>query len=282
MRRTSAALLIIFSLLTARSGSQESVSPQAYDVAEAYKIYSLLIPREPSYAFGKDRVMIRQEAVQGGMRRRRSQRGRHPHGTGRGSSSRTQVLSERTSISHVYPASTSVIASCYPHCRLRNRHFCFIPVSVICVALLFVTCGWSQCKPGEPILNLGEFHGCGALCVIIHYAVDARAHWKAPHHPGIEGSQQVGHGFDLCHAGIEPKIVVIRIKNHWHSGVDRSGHGIRRRCQDRAGLDPVATGVFPTIPDSRKRKQLPFIDLEAVGLLGFPCPHPLVKAVRRN
>ena len=68
MRRTSAALLIIFSLLTARSGSQESVSPQAYDVAEAYKIYSLLIPREPSYAFGKDRVMIRQEAVQGGMR----------------------------------------------------------------------------------------------------------------------------------------------------------------------------------------------------------------------
>src|SRR6266568_8445217 len=65
LRTTSAALLFTFSL-TATSGSQVSASPRPYNVAEAYKIYSLLIPREQSYAFGKDRVMIREEAVEGG------------------------------------------------------------------------------------------------------------------------------------------------------------------------------------------------------------------------
>jgi hypothetical protein len=66
LRTINAALLFIFGLLTATSGSQVSTSPQPYNVAEAYKIYSLLIPRESSYAFGKDRVMIRKEAVEGG------------------------------------------------------------------------------------------------------------------------------------------------------------------------------------------------------------------------
>src|SRR6266851_1003302 len=37
---TTAALLFIFSLLTATTGSQDSASPQPYNVAEAYKIYS--------------------------------------------------------------------------------------------------------------------------------------------------------------------------------------------------------------------------------------------------
>ena len=66
LRRTSAAPLFIFSLLTATGGSQVSAHPQPYNIAEAYKIYSLLIPREPSYAFGKDKVLIREEAVEGG------------------------------------------------------------------------------------------------------------------------------------------------------------------------------------------------------------------------
>ena len=64
-RTTSVALLFLFSLVTTNSGSQDTAAPQPYNVAEAYKIYSLLLPREPSYAFGKDKVMIRQEAVQG-------------------------------------------------------------------------------------------------------------------------------------------------------------------------------------------------------------------------
>ena len=40
--------------------------------------------------------------------------------------------------------------------------------------------------------------------------------------------------------------------------------------------------VFPPIPQSCKRKQLPLIYLKAVRLLGFPVSHPLVKPVRGN
>ncbi len=66
LRTTSSALLLVFGLLTTKSGSQDSAAPRLYNVAEAYKIYNLLLPQEPSYAFGKDKVMIRQEAVPGG------------------------------------------------------------------------------------------------------------------------------------------------------------------------------------------------------------------------
>ena len=66
LRTSGAALLFIFSLLRATGGSQISAYPQPYNIAEAYKIYSFLIPREPSYAFGRDTVLIREEAVEGG------------------------------------------------------------------------------------------------------------------------------------------------------------------------------------------------------------------------
>lgn len=65
-RTIGVTLLLIFSLLITNSGSQDSASPQPYDVAEAYKIYNLLLPREPSFTFGKENVMIREEAVSGG------------------------------------------------------------------------------------------------------------------------------------------------------------------------------------------------------------------------
>ena len=66
LRNIGVALLFIFSLLKTNSGSQASADPEPYNVAEAYKIYDLLLPQEPSYTFGKDNVMIRQEAVPGG------------------------------------------------------------------------------------------------------------------------------------------------------------------------------------------------------------------------
>ena len=61
------------------------------------------------------------------------------------------------------------------------------------------------------------------------------------------------------------------------------GHGIRGRGQDRAGLDPVAIGVFPTIPHSREREQLP-LDLPQNNMAAWLCPSslPLVKSVRRD
>jgi hypothetical protein len=100
--------------------------------------------------------------------------------------------------------------------------------------------------------------------------------------PGIEGSQQVGGGSDLCHARIKPQIVAVWIEDHGHAVVNGRGHGIRGRGENRAGLNPVAIGVFPTIPKSRKRKQLPLIYLKAKWLFGFPVSLPLVKTVRRD
>ena len=41
-------------------------------------------------------------------------------------------------------------------------------------------------------------------------------------------------------------------------------------------------GVFPTIPHSRKRKQLPLIYFKAKWLLGFSRSHPLVEPIGRN
>jgi hypothetical protein len=134
----------------------------------------------------------------------------------------------------------------------------------------------------ESILNLCEFRRTRAFLVIVRHVVDPSAHGIAPHTLGIAGLQQIGNGFDLCHARIKPEVVAIRVEDDWHSVVDACGHGIRGRGEDRAGLDPVAIGVFPTILQPRKREQLPLIYLKAKWLLGFPVSLPLVKAVRRN
>ena len=65
-------------------------------------------------------------------------------------------------------------------CRLMNRPLYFTHVSVLCVSLLVVPCGWSQCKAGDPV---GHFEGSATssqagkldislnlLCVDGHYA----------------------------------------------------------------------------------------------------------------
>ena len=39
----------------------------------------------------------------------------------------------------------------------------------------------------EPILHLGEFHGCGAFFVVVSYVVDPCADGIAPHQAGIAG-----------------------------------------------------------------------------------------------
>jgi hypothetical protein len=58
-------------------------------------------------------------------------------------------------------------------------------------------------------LSLGKFDLLTALFVIVPRAVNPRAHRIAPHLPGIAGFQQVGYGFDLCHARIEPQNIPI-------------------------------------------------------------------------
>lgn len=66
MRNNGVAVVLVLVLVTTNSRSQDSSSQKPYNSAEAYKIYSLLLPLEPSYGFGKATVMIREEAVQGG------------------------------------------------------------------------------------------------------------------------------------------------------------------------------------------------------------------------
>jgi len=61
LSRTSAALIFAFGLCIAAARSQDSISPELYSDAEAYKIYSLLLPHESPY--GNDVVMIRQETL---------------------------------------------------------------------------------------------------------------------------------------------------------------------------------------------------------------------------
>ena len=92
----------------------------------------------------------------------------------------------------------------------------------------------------------------------------------ASHQPSIVGLQQIGRHSHIPHAGIEPQVVAIWIKDDGHSVMDCCGQRIRGRRQDRAGLHRLAACVLPAVPDSREREQLAFIDFEAVRLLGIP------------
>lgn len=55
-------LLLVVLSITAATG-QEFSAEQPYENADAYKIYSLLLPQQESYAFAKDMLMIQQNAV---------------------------------------------------------------------------------------------------------------------------------------------------------------------------------------------------------------------------
>src|ERR1022692_2326758 len=124
-------------------------------------------------------------------------------------------------------------------------------------------------------LQLDKLHSPRALRVVVSHSIDPRAHRIASHHLGIAGSQQFGRRTHIPHSRIEPKFVTVGIKDYWHSVVDWCGHSIRSRGQNGAGLDCVATGVFPTIPDSRECEKLAFTDHETVRLFCFTGAHPL-------
>jgi hypothetical protein len=76
----------------------------------------------------------------------------------------------------------------------------------------------------ESILNLSEFHGCGAFCIVIHNAVDPSANRIAPHQPSVVGLQQIGSRVHIVHGGVQPQVVGIQIENHWHPVVNARGH----------------------------------------------------------
>lgn len=72
----------------------------------------------------------------------------------------------------------------------------------------------------KTILNLGEFHGRGALFVVVHHVVDPCAHGIAAHQAGIEGLQKFRHRSHILHSRIEPEVIAVRVKDDWHSVVD--------------------------------------------------------------
>src|SRR5438445_12543735 len=60
--RVAAAIVIVTSifLIPAKAAPDSSV-PEPYNVSDAYKIYTLLLPLEESYGFAKDTLMIKEE-----------------------------------------------------------------------------------------------------------------------------------------------------------------------------------------------------------------------------
>lgn len=118
--------------------------------------------------------------------------------------------------------------------------------------------------------------------IIVHHGIDPGTHRKAPHKSRIARLQHFRHRPHIPHSRIQPNLVAPRFENDRHSIVDSRSHSIRRRGQNRAGLQHLAAWVSPAIPQTRKREQLPLVDLETIGLLGLARPHPLVESIRRK
>jgi hypothetical protein len=62
MRVLNSSLVVVMLWISA-TGAQDSSLAKPYESADAYKIYSLLLPQEESYAFAKGTLIIRQETA---------------------------------------------------------------------------------------------------------------------------------------------------------------------------------------------------------------------------
>jgi len=69
-------------------------------------------------------------------------------------------------------------------------------------------------------LIVRHVHRSRAFLVIIRHVVDPRADRIAAHQPSFVRLQKLRDDLHVGHAGIEPQIVVVRIKNDGHSVVD--------------------------------------------------------------
>lgn len=61
--RQLTAIVVISVFLTPEVLAQSAADTKLYGVAEAYKIYSLLLPHEESYGFAKDTLMVQENTV---------------------------------------------------------------------------------------------------------------------------------------------------------------------------------------------------------------------------
>ena len=98
-------------------------------------------------------------------------------------------------------------------------------------------------------LSLTEFHGCSAFRVVVGHVIDSGTDGIAAHQR-IVGLQQFGCSAHIRHAGVEPKVVGIWVKNDWHAVMHGGGHGIRGVVR----IEQVST-VSPFGP--RQRSHIP-------------------------
>ena len=65
---------------------------------------------------------------------------------------------------------------------------------------------------------------------------------------------------------VQPAIVVARMENDGHAGVDLGREFVRLGRDDGEGLEPMPTAVFPGVPQTRERKWPAVAQLKGVGL----------------
>jgi len=73
----------------------------------------------------------------------------------------------------------------------------------------------------ETILRVGNHHWSRAIFVIVRHVVDAAADGEAPHLAGIVGLQKFRDDLHVGHAGVEPQIIAVSIKDDRHPVMDR-------------------------------------------------------------
>jgi hypothetical protein len=100
--------------------------------------------------------------------------------------------------------------------------------------------------------------------------IDPHAHGIASHRLGVLGLQQFRDDLHVGHAGIEPEVVTIWMKDHWDSVVDAGGHGIRRGGQNRARFDPWPSVFFQPSHSPANAKISPSFTSKQYGCFDVP------------
>jgi hypothetical protein len=63
MKARALLAVVVLMLWKCGASAQESAAAKPYDLDEAYRVYSVLLPQEESYGFAKGTVVIQQETV---------------------------------------------------------------------------------------------------------------------------------------------------------------------------------------------------------------------------
>src|SRR5271155_5407528 len=82
-------------------------------------------------------------------------------------------------------------------------------------------------------LRLTDLNRCRTFWVIVGRSIDPRADREATRLPSVEWLQEFRDHSRIRCARIEPSIVAMRIENHRHSVMDRSGKCVCCRRQNR-------------------------------------------------